>query len=800
MLLSSIADGLKAGFETYQKESKISAAAAAEVISTISGGDFDFTDFECRTESDPLDWDRFESSGRKLICERGAFDQTLKAMFDTVANEVNAQYVTKLQVINLLTKAGIAPTDSRLNKLGSWLRGQDEDATVRISPREFVELCSDNISFLKRLILSDVAIPEFTDFSNDLNTLYEIVSANRSGSNADYIPILKNANPERWGVSFCSVDGQRYNKGDVHDFFSIQSMSKPITYGVALSELGSEITHSWVGMEPSGKPFNAPDLLPDCRPYNPMVNAGAIMTCSVVTSAFNEKTSEEVIEKLRSIWESLTGRGVVRLSEETMISERSTADNNFALAYLMRSKKGLPAPLEKTLDAYFGVCALELTCEDLSVAAATLANGGLCPTTGEKVFSSETVKSILSLMSSSGMYDFSGEFLYKIGIPAKSGVGGGIFVVIPNLGGFATFSPRLDRYGNSVRGGEFFSRLIQNFAFHSFDNVSGGFNGFKKAPGNTRANNIQTGSSLLWASRLGDTRALKIVDGFNKVIFSIGQKVKGNNSVQYIQEFYARSMHGYVSKLEIEEVLDELGVGLFEEALNQIRSGKSEWESKDQQFLIDAFVIFLDELSTSMDIKQKSMRELLRAFEVKEDLIDFITKRIDGVKLEDLIELHGFKTKRPTQADLSKQAPSLPPPLELTFDQKVATVLGAWDIASRKKHEFGKMFYSRLLWTDPDAAVLFRKTAMAEQVEKLTHTLDVAISKISRLQELESSLIVLGNKHVTYGVKEHHYSSVRDSLIWALANTLGAERWTKEIEISVGWVIDEVASVMLQKS
>ena len=220
-------------------------------------------------------------------------------------------------------------------------------------------------------------------------------------SNADYIPILRDADPERWGVAICSVDGQRLAIGDVDVYHSIQSVSKPITYAYALNREGDDFTHQFVGVEPSGRPFNALDLLPDMRPFNPCVNAGAIMTAGVVASGFPERDSRAITQELMDLWAELCGhRGEVRFSAETMLTERASADNNFAIAYLLQGRRGLPrgVDLHKMLDVYFSCCSIEMTARSLSVAAACLANGGVCPISGRQVLSTDIVKRTLSVM------------------------------------------------------------------------------------------------------------------------------------------------------------------------------------------------------------------------------------------------------------------------------------------------------------------------------------------------------------------------------------------------------------------
>ena len=317
-------------------------------------------------------------------------------------------------------------------------------------------------------------------------------------------------------MAVCTVDGQRLALGDVDVYHSIQSVSKPLTYAYALAREGVEFTHQFVGVEPSGRPFNALELLPDLRPYNPCVNAGAIMIAGLVASAFPERDSRAITQELMDLWADLCGhRGEVRFSEETMLSERACADNNFAIAYLLQGRRGLPrgVDLHKMLDVYFSCCSIEMTARMLSVAAATLANGGVCPISGRQVLSTDIVKKTLSVMQAAGMYDSAGSFTLEVGLPAKSGVAGSVLVVIPNLLGFATFSPRLDAYGNSVRGVRFCRQLVERFSVHVYDNLSGGHSGCKRDPRVSRRQRQQGDlSDLRWGISLGDRTALRVRD------------------------------------------------------------------------------------------------------------------------------------------------------------------------------------------------------------------------------------------------------------------------------------------------
>jgi glutaminase len=201
-----------------------------------------------------------------------------------------------------------------------------------------------------------------------------------------------------------------------------------------------------------------------------MINAGAIMCASLLHP---ELTMADRFERLSELIASLSGGHKPGFDNAIFHSERDTADRNFALAHYMREVGAFPdgTDIFRTLDLYFAACSIQITAQNMATIAATFANGGVCPPTGERVFKDDTVKNCLSMMYSCGLYDYSGEFSFRVGMPAKSGVCGAIFGVVPNVMGIAVWSPRLDKLGNSVRGVEFFKRLVECFNFHNYDSL-----------------------------------------------------------------------------------------------------------------------------------------------------------------------------------------------------------------------------------------------------------------------------------------------------------------------------------------
>lgn len=285
------------------------------------------------------------------------------------------------------------------------------------------------------------------------------------GEPADYIPELANVDPDTFGISVATIDGRRVGVGDVDRPFTIQSISKLMLYGLALETHGREQVMKRVGVAPTGDRFNAIVLdEADNRAPNPMVNAGAIAVTDLVVG--HDVAAR--VDVVRSLYERYLGRRP-EVDHDVWASERATGNHNRAIAYLMLSRGIIDERVEETLDLYFAQCSVLVTCDDLAVIGATLANHGVHPMTGEQVVTPEVVRDMMSVALTCGMYDYAGEWVFTVGIPAKSGVGGGILGVLPGVGGLATFSPRLDEYGNSVRGVKVFEELSARFALHLFD-------------------------------------------------------------------------------------------------------------------------------------------------------------------------------------------------------------------------------------------------------------------------------------------------------------------------------------------
>ena len=291
-------------------------------------------------------------------------------------------------------------------------------------------------------------------------------SKDDSGEVASYIPELALADPHHFGIAATTVDGFVYEVGDSTVEFTIQSISKAFVFALALDELGAERVEAVVGVEPSGDAFNSIRLRADNRPFNPMVNAGAIACIGLIC----ESDADGAFERVRTTLGQFAGRRL-EVDEPTFRSERESGDRNRAIAYLLRNHGVLQGDVDKVLDVYFRQCSLRVSARDLSVMAATLANKGRNPLTGEQVASSYAVARTLSVMTSAGMYDSAGGWVYRVGIPAKSGVGGGIVAALPSQLGLGTYSPRIDDQGNSVRGLRTCEALSTHFGLHMLNRV-----------------------------------------------------------------------------------------------------------------------------------------------------------------------------------------------------------------------------------------------------------------------------------------------------------------------------------------
>ena len=320
-----------------------------------------------------------------------------------------------------------------------------------------------DIGDLQSLASSITAVT--SPFRNYLTELHGQFQAINDGDVADYIPELALAKPEWFGICVVTSDGQVFEVGDCDQLFTIQSISKAFVFGLALEDHGRDYVNSKVSVEPTGEAFNA-IVLDEVtnRPYNPMVNAGAIATTDLIQGS----SSTERLKRMLDMFKRYTGRDH-DINVPVFLSEKATGYRNRAMSYLMLNFGMVGDKIDETLDLYFQQCSIMVNARDLAMMSATLANGGINPVTKERAIDERYVQDVVSVMLTCGMYDASGEWAYRVGMPAKSGVGGGILAVVPKQLGIGTFSPPLDAKGNSVRGIKVCEALATDFGLHLFN-------------------------------------------------------------------------------------------------------------------------------------------------------------------------------------------------------------------------------------------------------------------------------------------------------------------------------------------
>jgi len=298
-----------------------------------------------------------------------------------------------------------------------------------------------------------------------LESLHARFAGVREGRVASYIPELAKTDPDLFGICLATADGFLYEAGDSRHEFTIQSISKPFVYGLALDDHGVRHMLTKTGVEPSGDAFNAISLHKATgHPFNPMINAGAIAT----TGQVKADSPQQRVARILGMFARYTGHPM-RVESAVYESENRTGHRNRAIGHLLRNFDILNDDPTETVDAYFQQCSIAVHCADLALMGATLANRGVNPVTGERAIEDSHVENVLSVMASCGMYDFSGGWIYNVGMPAKSGVSGGVLAVLPGQFGIGVFSPRVDEQGNSVRALRVCEEVSKAWELHQFN-------------------------------------------------------------------------------------------------------------------------------------------------------------------------------------------------------------------------------------------------------------------------------------------------------------------------------------------
>jgi glutaminase len=300
---------------------------------------------------------------------------------------------------------------------------------------------------------------------------YEKYKNDTNGKNADYIPYLAKVDSKLFGIAIVTTDNQVLTMGDVTYSFSIQSISKVYSLALAMEEQGPEKVLGKIGSEPTGRPFNSPNAVVDMPTHsgNPFVNAGAIATVSLISGS----TADEKWNKILNFYSKAAGEKLV-LIDEVYKSEAATNTGNKALSYLLAKYDRIYADPFESVDVYTKQCSVGVNATQLARMGATLANNGVNPATGERVIKTEDVPHILSTMMEAGLYDGSGTWAWNVGLPAKSGVGGGIVAIVPGKGAIAVFAPPLDDAGNSVKAQEVIRYVAEKLNYNLYSPSSVG--------------------------------------------------------------------------------------------------------------------------------------------------------------------------------------------------------------------------------------------------------------------------------------------------------------------------------------
>jgi len=378
-----------------------------------------------------------------------------------------------------LAKTGILHTDPRLKNMMDMLqrmsvgnRGLDK---LRLDAKSFRTVMNANVVLIFKAFQNRMVIPAFDVFCNAIEDMYNKCKVNKEGEVCQSLPQFAAVDPNKFGISICTIDGQRFNIGNTEDFFCLQTISLPVTYGITLDELGVEVVHKYQGKEPSGRKTDDIALDHHNKPFNPLINSGALLSSSLLLQLVRPELDDlaRKYEFVMEIFEKMAGGETVQFNNSIYLAEKGSVDRDFALTYFLRENQCFPpgADIKKILELYFQLSSLEMNCQSNSVLAATLANNGTCPITGDKILNSEAVQHVRSLMYSCGMAIYSGQFAFNIGVPSMSSPTGVTMVVIPNVMGITIYSPPLNKIQNSVRAVQFCQELIEKYQFHRFDGV-----------------------------------------------------------------------------------------------------------------------------------------------------------------------------------------------------------------------------------------------------------------------------------------------------------------------------------------
>jgi glutaminase len=327
------------------------------------------------------------------------------------------------------------------------------------------------------------------------------------GAIPDYIPELKNADPDAFAVSICTVDGQVINLGNTKEKVTMHALSNVVSYLIALEQLGEEELKKYIGSEPSGHLFNSLELMSSGIPHNPLNCAGGLMSSALI---YPGNSSAKKYESYEKFVHRLIGNRKVQFNNEMFLCEMDTAHANYATLYELQGKGTLPenSDVKNTLKFYTQTCALDLRIKDYALLGATLANGGICPMTDERCAEdSEAVKLLLSQMLSTGMNTQSGKWVFDVGLPTKSSVSGLLLMVIPNTCGICVYAPKLNKYFNSAKGEVFLKKFVEKFNYSDTDHqyAAGKMTAMQMKGLDNKDDNIH----LLYQAEKGDLKEIR---------------------------------------------------------------------------------------------------------------------------------------------------------------------------------------------------------------------------------------------------------------------------------------------------
>jgi glutaminase len=386
-----------------------------------------------------------------------------RRLFDSLGPDAEGN-VYAWQLLSRLGKNGIMPDDPRVQSGLGVLRLDQQPRKLTFD--QFTAIAHSENGLVVRALEGSLAVRDLESLKTDLTRMLEEVRENTDGEVASYIPKLAEANPEHLALAVCTVDGQQFSIGDDGVRFCAQSVTKPFMYAAALEEHGALYVHSRIGQEQNGGEFNMLALDSNGRPHNPMINSGAMGSAAMIRP---DLPLADRYDHMHKIWARMGARPT--FDNATYLSEKADGDRNYALISEMRKQGAIPREIDprEVAEFYFQNCSIEVDSPGLAAAAATLANGGRSPFGSDQVFGPDAVRNVLSQMSTSGMYDYSGEFFREIGRPGKSGVSGAVILVVPDVMAVCVYSPKLDERGNSVRGIEFCKRLAAEYKVHVFE-------------------------------------------------------------------------------------------------------------------------------------------------------------------------------------------------------------------------------------------------------------------------------------------------------------------------------------------